>query len=209
VFPNLFLRRKQTMSNESKPNVKQYTSKPTLSTRCLAEAAILVALAQILSYIKVYEFPNGGSVTVAMFPLILFAVRWGWKPGLLAGFAFGLLQLIFDGAYAWGWQSMLLDYLVAFTPLGLAGLFRGKKWGIFVGTVVGCFCRFVVHYISGITIYRILEPEEVLGTMFDNPYLYSLAYNGSYMLANTVLALVIAGLLYVPLNKFILAQDLH
>lgn len=198
------------MSNETGSNVKQHRSRPGLSvsTRCLAEAAILVALAQILSYIKVYEFPNGGSVTVAMFPLILFAVRWGLKPGLLASFAFGLLQLIFDGAYAWGWQSMLLDYLVAFTPLGLAGLFKGKKWGIFAGTVLGCFCRFVIHYISGITIYRILVPTEVLGVMFNNPHFYSLVYNGSYMLPNTILALVIAGVLYVPLKKYILAQDL-
>lgn len=195
------------MPNESKSNVKK-APQSAFTTRCLAEAAILVALAQILSYIKVYEFPNGGSVTVAMFPILLFAFRWGLKPGLLAGFTFGLLQLIFDGAYAWGWQSMLLDYLVAFTPLGLAGLFRGKSWGIFVGTVVGCFGRFIVHYISGVTIYRIVAPTEVLGTVFDNPSLYSLAYNGSYMLANTIIALIIAAVLYKPLNKYILAQDL-
>ena len=87
----------------------------------LCEGAIMVALAQILSYLKLMELPNGGSLTPAMFPIILFAVRWGLGPGLMAGFVFGLLQLIFDGAYAWGWQSMLLDYLVAFTPLGLAG----------------------------------------------------------------------------------------
>ena len=90
----------------------------------------MVALAQILGYLKLAEAPNGGSITFAMFPIILFAVRWGLRPGLMAGFLFGLLQLIFDGAYAWGWQSMLLDYLVAFTPLGLAGLFRGKSWGL-------------------------------------------------------------------------------
>ena len=105
-----------------------------LRVRMLCEGAMMVALAQVLSYIKLMELPNGGSLTPAMFPIILFAVRWGLTPGLMAGFTFGLLQLIFDGAYAWGWQSMLLDYLVAFTPLGLAGLFKGKKWGIFVGT---------------------------------------------------------------------------
>ena len=182
--------------------------KSSLRIRCLCEAAVMVALAQVLSYIKLMELPNGGSLTPAMFPLILFAVRWGWKPGLLASFAFGLLQLIFDGAYALGWQSMLLDYLVAFTPLGLAGLFRGKKWGIFAGTVVGCACRFAVHYISGVTIYKILAPTELLGMTFTSPSFYSLVYNGSYMLPNTVLALVIAGLLYVPLKKYILAQDL-
>ena len=197
------------MSEETTSNVKKQTGRrASLSTRCLAEAAVMVACAQILSYIKLLELPNGGSLTPAMFPIIFFAIRWGLKPGLLAGFTFGLLQLIFDGAYACGWQSMLLDYLVAFTPLGLAGLFKGKKWGIFAGTVAGCFCRFVVHYISGVTIYKILEPTELMGTTFSNPGLYSLVYNGVYMLPNTILALVIAALLYVPLKKYILAQDL-
>ena len=178
-------------------------------TKCLCEAAIMVALAQILSCIKLMELPNGGSLTPAMFPLVLFAVRWGVGPGLLSSFCFGLLQLIFDGAYAWGWQSMLLDYLVAFTPLGLAGLFKGKKWGIFAGTVLGCVCRFVVHYISGVTIYKILEPTELMGSTFSNPSLYSLVYNGSYMLPNTILTLAIVALLYHPLKKYILGQDLQ
>ena len=178
------------------------------ATRMLCEGAIMVALAQILSYIKLMELPNGGSLTPAMFPILLFALRWGLKDGLLAGFVFGLLQLIFDGAYAWGWQSMLLDYLLAFTPLGLSGLFKGKAWGIFPGTVLGCAGRFVIHYISGITIYRIAAPTEVLGTVFDNPELYSLVYNGSYMLPNTVLALVIAALLYVPMKKYYAGHDL-
>ena len=73
-----------------------------LRVRMLCEGAIMVALAQILSFIKLMELPNGGSLTPAMFPILLFAVRWGLKDGLLAGFVFGLLQLIFDGAYAWG-----------------------------------------------------------------------------------------------------------
>ena len=191
------------------------SAKPTRSavsgrtrTRMLCEGAIMVALAQILSYIKIMELPNGGSLTPAMFPILLFAVRWGLKDGLLAGFVFGLLQLIFDGAYAWGWQSMLLDYLVAFPPLGLAGLFKGKKWGIFAGTVLGCLGRFIVHFISGITIYRIYAPTEILGTVFDEPTLYSLVYNGSYMLPNTILALAIAGLLYAPLKKFYVGEDI-
>ena len=175
-------------------------------TRMLCEGAIMVALAQILSYIKIMELPNGGSLAPAMFPILLFAVRWGLKDGLLAGFVFGLLQLIFDGAYAWGWQSMLLDYLVAFSPLGLAGLFKGKKWGIFAGTVLGCLGRFIVHFISGITIYRIYASTEILGTVFDEPNLYSLVYNGSYMLPNTILALAIAGLLYAPLKKFYVGE---
>ena len=178
-----------------------------LRVRMLCEGAMMVALAQVLSYIKLMELPNGGSLTPAMFPIILFAVRWGLTPGLMAGFTFGLLQLIFDGAYAWGWQSMLLDYLVAFTPLGLAGLFKGKKWGIFVGTVVGCLGRFVVHYISGVTIYRIYEPTELFNTTFANPYIYSAAYNGSYMVIDLVLCLVITALLYRPLSRYFAPQE--
>ena len=168
----------------------------------------MVALAQILGYLKLAEAPNGGSITFAMFPIILFAVRWGLRPGLMAGFLFGLLQLIFDGAYAWGWQSMLLDYLVAFTPLGLAGLFRGKSWGLFAGTLAGCLARFAIHYISGVTVYKILAPTEFLNWTFSSPALYSLVYNGSYMLPNTIITLLISVVLYVPLKRFILGLDL-
>lgn len=181
-----------------------------LRVRALCEGAIMVALAQVLSYLKFMELPNGGSLTPAMFPVLFFALRWGLWRGLGAGFVFGLLQLIFDGAYAWGWQSMLLDYLIAFTPLGLAGLFRGKAWGIFPGTVLGCAARFAVHYVSGVTIYRIVAPTEIPGLgVYDNPALYSLVYNGSYMLPNTLLALAIAGVLYVPLKKYFAGHDLQ
>ena len=178
--------------------------------RALTEGAIFVALAFVLSFVKLYQLPNGGSLTPAMFPILFYALRWGLPRGLGAGFIFGLLQLIFDGAYAWGWQSMILDYLLAFTPLGLAGLFRGKAWGIFPGTLIGCLGRFLVHYISGVTIYRIVAPTAVpgLGT-YDNPHLYSLVYNGSYMIPNTILALILAAVLYVPLKQHLAGQDLR
>ena len=182
-----------------------------LRVQALCEGAILIALAQILSYIKLFpNLPNGGSITFAMFPLAFYAVRWGLGRGLIGGFVFGLLQLIFDGAYAWGWQSMLLDYLVAFTPLGLAGLFKGKSWGIFPGTILGCVARFIIHYISGVTIYRIYAPTEVPGIgTFDDAALYSLVYNGSYMLPNMLLALAVAGVLYVPMKKYFAGHDLR
>jgi thiamine transporter len=192
--------------------VSQMRTKPASHERirALTEGAILVALAFVLSFVKLYELPNGGSLTPAMFPVLLFALRWGVGRGLMAGFVFGLLQLLFDGAYAWGWQSMLLDYLLAFTPLGLAGLFRGKAWGIFPGTLVGCLGRYLIHHISGVTIYRIIEPTAIpgLGT-YDNPHLYSLVYNGSYMIPNMVLALLIAGALYVPMKRFFAGNDLR
>lgn len=179
-----------------------------LRVRMLCEGAIMIALSQVLSYIKLAEAPNGGSITFAMFPILLFSVRWGLSSGLLAGFTFGLLQLIFDGAYAWGWQSMLLDYLLAFAALGLAGVFKGRRWGLFAGTVLGCLGRFAVHYLSGVTIYKIVAPTEFLNWTFASPSLYSLVYNGSYMLPNAVIALVMAAVLYRPLRKYILGQDL-
>lgn len=179
------------------------------TTRMLTEGALLVALSQILSYVKFMELPNGGSLTPAMFPILLFAVRWGVKDGLLGAFVFGVLQFMFDGGFAIGWQSIIGDYLLAFTALGLAGCFRGRSWGIFAGTVVGCAARFGVHYVVGATIWAAYMPEEFFNMTMTTPWFYSLLYNGSYMLPNTVLALVIAGVLYVPMKKYLTGSDLQ
>ena len=169
-----------------------------------------MGLGFVLSFIKLYQLPNGGSLTPAMFPILLYGLRWGLAKGLGAGFVFGLMQLLFDGAYAWGWQSMILDYLLAFTPLGLAGLFKGKAWGIFPGIAVGNAARFLVHFFSGITVYRIYAPTEIPGIgVFDDAVLYSLVYNGVYMLPCAVLALAVAGVLYAPMKKFFAGQDLR
>ncbi len=185
-------------------------NKTHLRIRALCEGAILVALSFILSFVKLYQLPNGGSLTPAMLPILLYALRWGTVRGLVAGFVFGLLQLLFDGAYAWGWQSMVLDYLLAFTPLGLAGIFKGKAWGIFPGAMVGCTGRFLVHYISGVTIYRIVAPTEVPGLgIYDNAALYSLVYNGSYMLPNMLLAMALAALIYMPLKRYLSGTDIR
>ena len=178
------------------------------STRALVEAALMIALATILGYFRLYRFPQGGSVDFAMVPILIYCLRWGPAWSLSCCFVNGVLQFFLGGGIALSWQSMLLDYLVAFTPLGLAGLFKGKKWGIFVGTIVGCFFRFVVHYISGVTIYKILAPTEFMKWTFTSPSAYSLVYNGSYMLPNTIIALVLAAMLYKPLKKYILGQDL-
>lgn len=77
------------------------------------------------------------------------------------------------------------------------------------GSVLGGAARFVVHYISGITIYKILAPTEIFGTVFDNPALYSLIYNGSYVGIDLVLCLVIFGILYAPLKTYMTGADLR
>ena len=185
------------------------STKARLYTRMLCEGAVMVALALVLNQLKIFRLPNGGSITLEMLPIFFYAVRWGVGPGLLAGFAFGLLQMFIDGAVAWGWQSLLLDYLVAFTPLGLAGLFKGKQWGIFAGTVLGSVVRFIVHFISGITIYAIVAPTELFNMTFTSPWMYSLAYNGSYMAIDMALCLVVFGLLYKPLKRYFLGTDIR
>ena len=188
-------------------------TKSRLYVRALCEGAILLAIAIVLNYLSKVVFqnlPNGGSVTLAMFPILLYAHRWGLGQGLLIGFAYGLLDMLIDGGYAWGWQSILLDYLVAYTALGVGGLFKGKSWGIFPGIILGCLARFLVHHISGITLYRILEPTEIANFgIFSNPNVYSLVYNGIYMVPNTVIALIIAGIVFVPMKKYFSGTDLR
>ena len=172
----------------------------------LCEGGIFLALALVLNALKLYTLPNGGSISLEMLPVFIFAIRWGVGWGCLMGFALGAVSLFIDGAIAWGWQSLLLDYLLAFTPLGLCGLFRGKEKGIFLGTVLGAFVRFLIHFYSGVTIYAILAPTELFTITFTSPWMYSLVYNGSYMLIDTGLCLVILGLLYRPMHKYLVVS---
>ena len=193
-------------------NAQNNVSKSRLRVRALCEGAVLLALAIVMNWLSKVVFanmPNGGSVSLAMFPILLYAHRWGVGWGVLVGFAYGTLDMLLDGGYAWGWQSILLDYLLAYSALGLGGLFRGKAWGIFPGIAVGCLGRFAVHYFSGVTIYKILIPTEIEGFgIFANAHLYSLVYNGVYMLPNMVIAAVIAGLLFVPMKQYFTGSDL-
>ena len=182
--------------------------KSRLTLRALTEGAIFVALAQVISYLKLFELPQGGSITVAMLPIFLYCARWGFGPGMLASFVYSVLQLLLDGAYAWGWQSMLGDYIVAFTVLGFAGLFHKKKYGFFIGTVVGSLARFLVHYVVGATVWAEYMPETFFGMTMHSPWFCSRLYNGSYMVIDMVLCLVIGLLLWKPLEKYIRGVDL-
>ena len=192
--------------------MSNHVNRSHLRIRSLTEGAVLLALAVVLNLLSKTIFaslPQGGSITLAMFPLLLYIHRWGWQKGLLLGFCYGLLDMLFDGGYAWGWQSILLDYLVAYSALGLGGFFRGRAWGVFPCVALGCAARFAVHYVSGVTLYRIIEPTAVEGFgVFANPHVYSLVYNGVFMLPNMLIALVLCGALYVPMRKFLAAKDL-
>ena len=183
--------------------------KKNLTLRALVEGAIFVALAQVLGYLKLFELPQGGSITLSMLPIFLYCARWGFGPGMLASFVFSVLQLLLDGAYAWGWQSMLGDYIVAFTVLGLAGLFHKQKYGLFTGIIVGSVARFLVHYVVGATVWAEYMPETFFGLTMHSPWFYSALYNGGYMLVDMILCLVVAVLLYKPLGKYLRGEDLQ
>lgn len=184
------------------------TNKSHLKLRALCEGAIFVALAQVVSYLKFFELPNGGSITLGMLPIFLFCARWGFGPGLLASITYSLLQLLLDGAYAWGWQSMIGDYILAFSVLGVAGLFHKQKYGFFTGTVAGCAARFLVAYLVGATVLAEYMPERFFGMTMTTPWFYSALYNGSYMLIDMILCLAVGALLWKPLGKYIRGEDL-
>lgn len=173
----------------------------------LVEGGVMIALATVLSMIKLLDMPYGGSITaLSMLPILVFAYRHGLKWGLLAGFADGLIQLILGtsaiAAAGISWQAtvcaVLFDYLLAFMVLAVAALFRGKRWGLVVGVMLGIFLRFVCHYITGITIWSVYAPEG------QSAWLYSLLYNGGYMGVEFVTHTVAAGLLSgTALNRYL------
>lgn len=186
--------------------------KRNLPLRALCESAILVAAALVLSYLKIpigMGFGGfGGSIDFVMIPLILCAVRWGLDWGMGAGLVFGTLKYFLAGGVAVNWQSMLLDYSLAYMFVGLAGFFRGKGKMVWLAALVGCVGRFLVHFVSGLTIYaEYVSP--IFGWNGTSTVIYSTLYNGSYMLPNTVIAVVACALLQYPLRKYLNRSDLR
>ena len=176
--------------------------------RCLCEGAICVALATILGLLRFYRMPNGGSVTMNMLPLFIFALRWGAGPGLLAGFLMGLLDFVLGGSYIIGWQSLIGDYLLAYTFCGLAGLFKGRLSGVFVGSVVGALGRWVVLWVTGATVWGEYTPELFLGMTMTSPWFYAAIYNGIHVGLSLAVCLALEAAALKPLKKYFLGEDI-
>ena len=184
-------------------------------TRKLTEGAAMVALATVLSYIRVFKLPWGGSITLlSMLPIVIYSIRWGIKPGFAVSFVYSLVQFgqgVLDGLFGWGLTPVsliaciLLDYIIAFTVLGIAGLFREKKTGgAIAGIVLAVFLRFLVHVISGVVIWHSFGSLWE-GFSTDNEILYSLLYNGAYMLPELIFTVIGAfALLSIPATKKLL-----
>lgn len=169
--------------------------------RMLVEGGIMIALATVLSMIRLYKMPQGGSVTAAsMMPIMLFAMRWGVKRGVLVGTLYGILQFIME-PYAVSPIQMLLDYPIAFGSLGLAGIVRYVlkdnksriKW-VVSGCALGMLLRTVSHVISGAIFFK-----EYAGVM--NPWLYSIQYNASYMAVELVITSILIYIIWQPVEK--------
>lgn len=183
----------------------------------LVESALMVALAFVLSFVKIWEMPLGGSVTLlSMLPIMIVSFRHGVKWGLGAGFVYSWTQILTGGVFGWGLTptvligSLLLDYIIAFTGLGLAGALRSKgKAGLIIGTVGVCVLRFLSSFISGYVLFAQVEEFVVFGQAWvGRPGLYSLCYNGMYMLPETVFTVAaVVILLSIPDTKKLLFAE--
>ncbi len=174
------------------------------STRMLAEAGVMIALATVLSFIKVITLPQGGSVTAgAMIPIIIFSIRWGWKNGLMAAIVFGSLQAMLGG-YIVHPVQLILDYPLAFGVLGLAGLgTKTQNTGIMsIGIVLGLGLRYISHVASGIVFFGEYAPEG------QSAFYYSVTYNASYYGPELVVTIVLAVLLGNTAKKQIFKKQI-
>ena len=179
------------------------------AVRALVEGALFVAIAEILGYLKLWHMPEGGSVSLMMLPIVIYALRWGLGSGLLAGLALGILDFMLGGGLAIGWQSILGDYVVALTALGLAGVGCRKGLpGIVLGSILGCLGRFISIYVTGATLWGEYM-YDIYGLPMDNEWVYSFLYNIP-ILVSGVLTVVLCVILYniKPLRKYMLGGDI-
>ena len=193
-------------------------------THILTESAIMVALATVLSMLKIWEAPYGGSVTIlSMAPIIVLSMRRGVKVGLFAGFAHSLIQLLLGlGTVAYVPTPMgivvcvLTDYILPFTLLGLGGLFRDMKFtknattNLFLAAALGALLvtllRYACHIVSGAVIWYALDLEwyadDPSHIVFQyGPWMFSMIYNGVYMLPETIATVVGTPILTKALSK--------
>lgn len=169
-------------------------------TRNITICAVMVALATVLSLIKFFDAPYGGSVTLgSMVPLVILSVKIrDFRWGMLACFAYSLIQMLLGFAppptatFLYFAAVVLLDYVIAFTVISVANpiskLFKNKTVGVGVGSAVAVFLRFLCHFASGILIWGVYAEDMPV-------WLYSLTYNGGYMLFEFIITVVVSTLI--------------
>jgi thiamine transporter len=172
----------------------------------IVEVGIFSALAFLLDLLantlQLKIWPQGGSISIAMVPIFIIAFRWGIKGGLAAGFMLGLLQIVTGQAFIAHPLQGFIDYILAFTVLGIAGvvsstIIKGMKSDekrkillyVILGTFIGSAFRYVCHTAAGVVFFAEYAPE---GTP---ALLYSIVYNGTYMLPGFVFSAIITYLI--------------
>ena len=172
----------------------------------------MVALAVVLGQLRLYRLPNGGSITIAILPLVFFAIRYGVGWGFLAGFAYGGLDYFLGLSSAIDWTTIICDYFLAYGLLGLgAGLMKGRKWSACFGTLVGGVLMFLSSYLVGVFVWGKWMPEEFLGMTMTTPWFYSFLYNITWAGPDILITLIIFVILYQvkPMRRYLLRQDLE
>lgn len=172
--------------------------KNKITAKALTESAIMIALSTVLSLLKIVEFPYGGSVTIASaLPIAIISYRYGIKLGLLSSTVYGIVQQLLGLStlsYVTTWQSVvaiiLLDYIVAFAVIGLAGMFRklikNQAVAIALGGACVCLLRYICHVISGATVWAGLSIPDSAALI------YSFIYNATYMVPETIVFIIAA-----------------
>ena len=175
--------------------------KKGFSTRSITFAAVCIAMSFALSYLKIVEMPQGGSITIAsLLPLMIYSYMFGTKKGVFAGFIYGILQA-FQDTYILHPAQFLLDYPLAFSAIGLAGMFANVKALKFpqvrfaLGALVAACGRFLMHFLSGIFAFGYFANIQPV-------WLYSLIYQAGYVLPDIAIAIV-AGVLVFSSKTFV------
>ena len=171
------------------------------STRVLVEIAILVAMAFVLEFAFSFfpAMPQGGRISLSLLPIIVVSWRNGVVAGMIAGVVYSILNLMLDGFVLYHWASLFLDYIIAFGLVGLAGIVRkpfGDKPYVFVAAIVlGFLLRFASHVVSGAVLFAEYAPSG------DNPWVYSIIYNSTYLLPALILTAIVGLGVYFPLRQ--------
>lgn len=164
------------------------SSKKRMSTKQLVFCAAALALAYLTSYIKLFEMPWGGSVTLfSMLFVVLIGNWYGPKTGLLVGLAYGIIQFIQE-PYVLSFFQVCCDYILAFAALGVAGFFARSKYGLVKGYIIAVIARGVFHALGGYLYWMDYMPDNFPKALAS---LYPILYNYSYLLVEGVITVIV------------------
>ncbi len=175
---------------------KDFMKKTNIFTEC----SVAVALAVLCSFIKVWEMPQGGSVALTMVPLLIISFRRGVAAGIFSGAVYGLVSLLFAGV-VYHPMSILLDYILAFGAIGIAGLLRKSLAKTMCGVCIGVGLRFIFSLISGAVLFGSFAPEG------QNPWVYSLIYQATYMIPELVISIIIIFILKIKAKRLFIVSE--